>query len=108
MKTLFHRKAGPLFAAALLTLISIAGMAAAQDLASHWESLKTARISQKQVPDALAKASEQFEDEVNDDKTISLSYSGMSSPVVRGQIDRGVSKTNGLTTPIACGGDLRL
>ena len=106
MKTLFHLKVGMFFAAALLTLISMAAVALTQDLGGHWESWTAELISFKQVPEVLARSGGKLEPEVNDDQTISLSHSDMSSPMLQGQTDFGA--TNGGATLIVCGGDLRL
>jgi hypothetical protein len=92
-------------AAALSALVLGMGIVQAQEW-DRRDSLKADLSSFNQDPSVLATSHGNFEAELNEDGTISysLTYSGMSSPVVQAHIHFGQAMTNGGVAVFLCGG----
>ena len=108
MKKPFVRRAfikSALMLVAVLALVLPSAKSQAQDW-YHSDSLKAELNSFNQVPSVLTKSHGKFDAQINEDGTISftLSYSGMSSPVVQAHIHFGAGMTNGGVAVFLCGG----
>jgi CHRD domain len=95
----------PVVLAAMSVVALNNGIAKAQDW-DRRDLLRAELSSFNQVPSVLATGHGKFEAEISEDGTISfsLTYSGMSSPVVQAHIHFGDGLTNGGVAVFLCGG----